>query len=158
MPFFVLITVFIMRMASFWTIFVPVAIFSIREEIPQWERKDTTSDARLQTASPHEPLNRQGRQGAPAFLWGVSCCDFFLTLMWLREREEKQNPIFSFCCLHYVLLWAENVLDWPQRISRRERTGRWPRRESLKQKAGPLDRGVGGSAAGASTGLRLLKQ
>ncbi|CAK7306048.1 hypothetical protein VULLAG_LOCUS12274 [Vulpes lagopus] len=42
------IPVFVMRMASFRTIFVPVAIFSTREETPPWEARDTTSAADLQ--------------------------------------------------------------------------------------------------------------
>ena len=49
-----------MRMASFGTIFVPAAIFIMREEILQWKGRDTTSHADLQTVSPLAHLRGGG--------------------------------------------------------------------------------------------------
>ena len=57
-----------MRMASFGTIFVPAAIFIMREEILQWKGRDTTSHADLQTVSPLAHLRGAGQERHTALL------------------------------------------------------------------------------------------
>lgn len=67
MPFFVLITVFVVRMASFGAIFVPVAIFIMREEILQWKGKGASRVLIFRAASPRaESSRRAGRGRAPS--------------------------------------------------------------------------------------------
>lgn len=79
--FFVLITVFVMRMASFGTIFAPVAIFIMREDILQWKGRDTTSHADLQAVSPlTHPGGRTGWGGGTGRALSPSCDEFSVVI------------------------------------------------------------------------------
>lgn len=125
------------------------------EEIPQWKGRDTTSDADLWTASPHAYLGWGGR-GAPPFSQGVSCCDF-CNLDVIEENRWKAKSHLQLLLFALCPPVGENILDGPQRISRRERTGD-PEGDVYSGKQALWDRRDGGSEGGASTGLRLLKQ
>ena len=72
-----------------------------------------------------------------------------------RTKSEIPSSVTVACIMSSC--GTENILDWPQRNSRREQTGD-PEGEAYSRKQVPLDRGAGGSEGGTLTGLCLPKQ
>lgn len=90
--FLVLITVFVMRMASFGAISVPVAIFVMREEIHQWKETGPILELIFGAASSQAERPSEGRSGTNH---GPSCAEFtivtFVTLVQSQKTDNKQS-------------------------------------------------------------------